>query len=165
MKSIRSGDGVSRGRKALLEALNAEGRHHSTATVLFHAALATRLGLNPTDHKCVDLLLRTGPLSAGELAERTGLTTGAITGVVDRLERARWVRRGRDAKDRRRVIIEPLDDPKIARRVSRLFEPLVEAFASLTAGYSDHDLGVILDFMRRSRVMLEGVSKRLRHLP
>src|SRR5262245_4409010 len=95
-------------RRVLLAALNDSFRQLSTATILFHQAIADRLGLNVTDHKCADILLRTGPVTAGELARQTGLTTGAITGVIDRLEKAGFVRRIRDADDRRRVIVEPL---------------------------------------------------------
>ncbi|WP_392435861.1 MarR family transcriptional regulator [Chlorogloeopsis fritschii PCC 9212] len=80
----------------LADALNWAGRELSAATVLFHTAIAERLGLNTTDHKCADILAQTGAITAGELAERTGLTTGAITGVVDRLEKAGFVRRERD---------------------------------------------------------------------
>ena len=58
----------------------------STATVLFHQNVAQKLGLNPTDHKCLDLIMRNENMTAGDLAQMTGLTTGAITGVIDRLE-------------------------------------------------------------------------------
>src|SRR5438034_2670026 len=92
-------------RAELLAALNEAARRQSTATVLFHAAVAERLGLSATDHKYADLIARQGPMTAGELADRAGLTTGAITGVLDRLERAGWVRRERDPHDRRRVMV------------------------------------------------------------
>src|SRR3989449_4832514 len=67
-------------RAELLAALNEAARRQSTATVLFHAAVAERLGLSATDHKYADLIARQGPMTAGELADRAGLTTGAITG-------------------------------------------------------------------------------------
>src|SRR2546426_10086939 len=69
-------------------------RRHSTAVVLFHHAVAERLGLGPTDHKCLDLLRERGAITGSELAAITGLTTGAITGVVARLEQGGYVRRG-----------------------------------------------------------------------
>ncbi len=87
-------------RRAFDDRLNRLTRDLSTETILLHQAIADRLGLNPTDHKCLSLLLDAGePITAGELAVRTGLTTGAITGIVDRLERARFVRRERDPND------------------------------------------------------------------
>ncbi len=82
-------------------------RELSTATILFHQAVADRLGMNVTDHKCAGILTQSGPITAGDLAVRTGLTTGAVTGVIDRLEKAGFVRRVRDGTDRRRVIVEP----------------------------------------------------------
>ncbi|HEY4258905.1 MAG TPA: MarR family transcriptional regulator, partial [Schlesneria sp.] len=75
---------------------------------MFHQSVADRLGLNVTDHKCLDFLLLDGPLTAGELAQRTSLTTGAITSVLDRLERVGFVQRQPDPNDRRRVIVHPI---------------------------------------------------------
>ena len=77
-------------------------------SVLFRQALADRVGLNATDLACAGILSESGRLTAGRLAEVTGLTTGAVTGVVDRLERAGYVRRTSDPEDRRRVIVEPV---------------------------------------------------------
>src|SRR6516164_2366733 len=93
------------GRVELLASLNQAGRQLSTATIMFHQAIADRIGLHPTDLKCADILFVKGPLTAGELAELTGLTTGAITGVIDRLEGAGFARREEDRYDRRRVIV------------------------------------------------------------
>src|SRR5712692_1923719 len=82
-------------------------RRHSTAVVLFHHAVAERLGIGPTDHKCLDLLRERGPMTGSELAALTGLTTGAITGVVARLERVGYLRREPDPHDRRQQILNP----------------------------------------------------------
>ena len=137
------------GRAELLEGLVLAGRQLSTATVMFHQAIADRLGLNVTDHKCMDLLLIKGPLTAGELAGMTGLTTGAITAVIDRLGKAGFVRRADDPHDRRRVIVQVV--PKRCRDIERLFEPFAATFGELSARYKDEELVVILDFMTRSR--------------
>src|SRR5215207_5351058 len=83
----------------------------STATVLFHAAIADRVGVSVTDMKCYSILRQAGPITAGELGERVGLTTGAITGVIDRLEHVGLARRVRDPHDRRRVVLELLSNP------------------------------------------------------
>src|ERR687897_3534396 len=82
-------------------------REMSTETIMFHQAVADELGLNITDHKCLDLIHRYGAMPAGRLAELTGLTTGAVTGIIDRLEGAGYVRRTDDPKERRRIIVEP----------------------------------------------------------
>ena len=95
-----------------------------------------------------------------ELAESTGLTTGAITGVIDRLEAAGFVRREDDPNDRRRVILRVI--PKRYREIGRLFERLSAAAADLGARYSDRELATILDFMTRSHQMLHEATWELR---
>jgi DNA-binding MarR family transcriptional regulator len=147
-------------RSLLLEGLLLAGRQVSTATIMFHQAIADRLGLNVTDHKCMDLLLMNGPLTAGELAGMTGLTTGAITAVIDRLERAGFVRREDDPRDRRRVVVQSV--PKRIRDIKRLFEPFAAMCAELGARYTDEDLAVILDFMTRSCEVLRQSTVELR---
>ena len=123
----------------LIRLLLEEMRETTTVTILFHQAVADRLGMNVTDHKCAGILARTGPITAGELARRTGLTTGAITGVIDRLENAGFARRARDASDRRRVIIEP-DQKRIERKIVPLFESMGRAAARLYEQYSVEQL-------------------------
>src|SRR5258708_3521732 len=80
-------------------------RRHSTAVVLFHHAVAERLGLGPTDHKCLDLLRERGAMAGSDLCAITGLTSGAITGVVARLERAGYLRREADTHDERKQVL------------------------------------------------------------
>ena len=149
-------------RAELLNAVGYElGRELSTRTVLLHQVIAERLGLNTTDHKAMDLLSRAGPITAGELAELTGLTTGAITGIIDRLEKAGFVRRQSDPHDRRRVIIQPLME-HVERDIAPLFDSLAHAMAALCARYSDQDLVLIRDFMTRSIAILQEETARLR---
>src|SRR5215471_18038177 len=82
-------------------------RRFSTAAVLFHHAVAERLGLGPTDHKCLDIVRERGPITGSELAAITGLTTGAVTGIVARLEHAVYLRRQPDPQDGRKQILQP----------------------------------------------------------
>lgn len=96
------------------------GRELSARTLMFHAAIAERVGLSATEHKALDLLSRSGSLTAGQLAEVTGLTTGAITGLIDRLEKVGFVRRERDSSDRRKVVIHPVIE-KIEQEIVPLF--------------------------------------------
>jgi DNA-binding MarR family transcriptional regulator len=144
----------------MVEGLLHAGRALSAATIMFHQTVADRLGLNPTDHKCADLLFTNGPMTAGELAELTGLTTGAITGVIDRLERGGFVRREDDPDDRRRVIVRTI--PKRHREIGRLFEDIAARTAELGERYTDKELAVILDFMNRSRDTLQAATQQLR---
>ena len=149
------------GRRQLLQELNRTlGRELSARTIMFHQAIAERLGLNATDHKCLDFARRAEAMTAGELAELTGLTTGAITGVIDRLERAGFVSRVRDANDRRRVLIQPVAER--ARDVAPLFESLDTAWSAMCARYSDRELSLINAFMNDSIVMLRGEAHKMR---
>jgi DNA-binding MarR family transcriptional regulator len=144
----------------LVERLLWLGRQLSAATILFHQAVADHFGLNPTDHKCMDLLFTKGPMTAGELADVTGLTTGAITGVIDRLEGVGFARREDDPDDRRRVIVRVV--PKRHEQVGRLFKHLGAATAGLSTRYNDAELVTILDFMTRSEEMLHEATLKLR---
>jgi DNA-binding MarR family transcriptional regulator len=148
-------------RAELLAALTAEFRQLSAATIMFHQAVADRLGMNVTDHKCADILERHGAMTAGELAERTGLTTGAITGVIDRMEKAGFARRAEDPGDRRRVIIEPCR-ATMQRVIGPLFEGMGRAAAELCAGYTTEELSVIRDFTVRAHQMAIAEAHKLR---
>lgn len=122
-------------------------RRHTTAVVLFHHALAERLGLGPTDHKCLDLLRDHGPMSGSELAAITGLTSGAITGVVARLERARFVRREPDPDDQRKQILSLV--PKISP-IQPVLQPLRQDVAALLENFNAPELTAIAEFLERS---------------
>ena len=145
----------------LIATMGDEFRQLSTVTILFHQAIADRLGMHVTDHKCAEILMRTGPISAGELAQLTGLTTGAITGVIDRLESAGFVRRAKDPNDRRRVVVEPLPE-RMERVMAPLFESVSQTMANLCATYSTQELAVIRDFIARFRQSAWDETKKLR---
>jgi DNA-binding MarR family transcriptional regulator len=146
-------------RSEVLEALRRAGREHSDATVLFHAAVAAQLGLNPTDHKTMSILEREGPMTAGEIADRTGLATASVTALVDRLEQRGFVRRVRDPNDRRRVIVEPV--PEGVAKFSPFFESPGRSLSWLLARYSAEELRVILDFLGRSTERLRSETTKL----
>lgn len=151
---------VLRQRDELLHDLTVAGRRLSTATILFHQAVADRLGLNLTDHKCVDLLLLDGPLTAGQLASRTARTTGAITAALDRLERAGFVTREDDPADRRRVVVRAV--PRRVREISHLFDAFAARFDELAARYKRGELSLLVDFMTRSCAALHESTRELR---
>ena len=151
-------------RQALIDAVSDSSRELSTWTVLFHSAIAAQVGLNITDHKCLDILFHTGAMTAGQLAEITGLTTGAVTGVIDRLEAAGYARRARDPHDRRRVIVEPLPETA-ARTLGPLFQRFLDHYRPLLEGYSDEDLRKLEDFLSASVVYLKEEIALLRKEP
>ncbi|MFM1655200.1 MarR family transcriptional regulator [Brevibacillus sp. B_LB10_24] len=135
-----------------------EIRINSARAVMLHQKISEKLGLNVTDHKCLDFLNNEGPATAGRLAELTGLTTGAVTNVIDRLERAGYVVRDKDPNDRRRVLVKPVEGG--IQQISPLFDSVFRATVQLLSTYSEQDILVILDFMRRSNEMaLDEMSK------
>ncbi len=149
-------------RTALIAALSDEaGRKASTATILYLLAVAAKLGLSLTDLVCSEILARTGAITAGELAALSGLTTGAITGVVDRLEKAGFVRRVNDPNDRRRVIVEHIP-ARFERADTNPYHALQARFAGLYADYTDDELALLLDFFRKSITIYDEEGLRLR---
>jgi DNA-binding MarR family transcriptional regulator len=136
------------------------GRRLSARTVLFHEAVAGRLGLNSTDLKCLDLARAEASVTAGRIAELTGLTTAAVTSVIDRLEASGLVRRVRDISDRRKVMVVPV--PERAAEVGRLFESLDRAMKQLYSEYSSEDLALIRDFAGKLEEVMHTETLKLR---
>lgn len=141
-------------------ALVASFRAHSLESQFYLQAVADRLDMTTADFACLTLLLLEGACTAGRLAERTGLTTGAITGVVDRLERQGRVRRGVDPADRRRVIVEP--NRERARDLAEVLGPMVADARRLHAQFSRDELAHVLRFVDQARAMLASNTARLR---
>ncbi|NJO82666.1 MAG: MarR family transcriptional regulator [Blastochloris sp.] len=130
-------------------------------TVLVQQAIADRLGLNTTDLSCLALLGVATPLTAGQLAEATGLTTGSVTVMIDRLEKAGYVERAKDPFDRRRVIVRPVTE-QIDRELAPLYSSLQEGWEEILGRYSTEELAVILDLLTRSAVLLQEQTTALR---
>jgi DNA-binding MarR family transcriptional regulator len=122
-------------------------RRHSTAVVLFHHAVAERLGLGPTDHKCLDLLRDRGPMAGSDLGAITGLTSGAITGVVARLERAGYLRREPDPHDGRKQILHLALE---RTPIQNVIDPLRKDVAVLLENFDSHQLTAIAEFLSGS---------------
>ena len=141
--------GAARKSKQVLagEIVGRLARRHSTAVVLFHHAVAERLGLGPTDHKCLDLLRERGAMVGSDLCAITGLTSGAITGVVARLERGGYLRREADPHDGRKQILHlalersPIQD---------VINPLREDVAKLLENFDARQLTAIAEFLTRT---------------
>ncbi|HEU0115859.1 MAG TPA: MarR family transcriptional regulator [Thermomicrobiales bacterium] len=148
-------------RAELVRALDDAMRVMSGQAVLLSQAVADRADMHPTDLEALDLLIREGPMPAGRLAARTGLTTGAVTGLVDRLERHGYARRVADPADRRRVIVAP-DVERTEADLAPAYDGLRQAMAELCARYTDAELTAILDFMRRGTAIGEAHVARLR---
>src|SRR5436305_12554075 len=126
---------MSRDRQAILDELLAEIRANQRATDEVDSVVTDLLGINRTDARCLDVLEERGRMSAGELATAARLTTGAITSVVDRLERSGYVRRVADAADRRRVLIEPT--PEVYEATRELMRVMAEEGGPMVERYTD----------------------------
>ena len=139
-------------------------REMSTETIMFHQSVADVLGLHITDHKCLDLIHRFGAMPAGRLGELTGLTTGAVTGIIDRLEEAGYARRTNDPKDRRRTIVEPIRNEKLERKMEMIFMPLHERMNKVLSSYVDNELVFLLEVITKIIEQTSEESKKLRDL-
>lgn len=138
------------------------GPELNSGIIMLHHAIGERMGLSATEHKAADILRRFGPMTAGELADQTGLTTGAVTGLVDRLERNGYVRREHDKSDRRRVIIKPLSRGGRYDEVQGLYDPIRDILVEMISRYNDQELRVIGDFATRTAAILRKEARKLR---
>lgn len=150
---------MSTDREELLGRLLLSGRELSTATVLFHTVLSDLRGLSITESKALDLLDRFGPLSAGELSERSGLAPASVTGLVDRLERKGVARRLPHPSDGRRVLIGI--DEKQVREYDGLFTDFLADLTELSARYTDEQLETIIDYTTEAARLTHSAATHL----
>jgi DNA-binding MarR family transcriptional regulator len=129
------------------------GRELGARGILFHQAIANLAGVSVTDLKCLDYVDRVGDVTAGDLARLTGLTTGAITAAIDRLEKAGLARRERSETDRRKVFIRLCQSPTMAR-IAPFYEALGRESAQMITRYSVRELETIKDFCERCIEMM-----------
>ena len=146
-KSTNSADRAQR-----LQALETILRQASGLGVVFSGVVADRLGISSKDLECLDVIVLKGRVTAGELATATGLTTGAITGLIDRLEKAGLARRERDEQDRRKVFVRAL--PRVETDVMPLYASLQARMQKLMAELSDKDIERLLTFYSAARDVL-----------
>jgi|SRR5436305_538962 len=147
-------------RETLLQGLIDEIRGGQRATELVDDALSKLLGVNRTDGRCLDILEQRGRISAGQLAAEARLTSGAVTAVIDRLERDGYARRVADPDDRRRVLVEPTD--KAYAITAELMGRMGEVGRPKVSEYSDEQLELLVDFQRFSRELQEEHAEWLR---
>lgn len=133
-------------KNALLNVLNNSGKQFSDITLLFHALVAARAGLTGADHKYLGILVEKGAMTAGELATETGLTKGAITGVIDRLEKEGLVKRLHDDADRRKVMVVP-NEEKAFQRLAPVFRKLEQKLAGVYEQFSENDTATIIKYL------------------
>jgi DNA-binding MarR family transcriptional regulator len=147
-------------RDAVLSEVAEELRLSGVTNDIADQVMADYLGLNRTDARCLDIIERLDGVSAGRLASEAGLSTGAVTTVLDRLERAGYARRVQDPGDRRRVLVELT--PAARRELQQLYAPLAEATMRQLEGYTTDEVGLVRDFMRDNRRLNEAHAERVR---
>lgn len=150
---------MSSKKRELFYELIDEVRRSQNATDRFDQAVADSIGVNRTDMRCMDVIQREGPVTAGRLAEATGLTTGAITSVLDRLERAGVARRVRDASDRRRVLVEATEAALAG--AAEYYGGHMKLSERMYRRYTVEQLALLLEFVREGREFNEQEAARL----
>jgi DNA-binding MarR family transcriptional regulator len=137
-------------------------RAHEAANDAFDEVAREKLGVNRTDLRCLNIVENHGPITAGKLAELSGLTTAAVTSVLDRLEKAGYARRTRDGSDRRQVIVEIT--PLLAERATPIWGPLGDEARATLARMSVEQLESLTRFYRLGIELNEKHIDRVRHL-
>jgi DNA-binding MarR family transcriptional regulator len=140
-------------RSELAQQLRAEIMGYLGAATEFNEGMAKELKLSRTDMRCLDLIGRNGPMTAGRLAEESGLTTGAVTFILDRLEEAGMVTRRRDTEDRRRVWVEIV--PAAQQRLDGLQQPVADEMRQVAQRFKADELAVVRDFMRQAKEVFQ----------
>lgn len=139
----------------LLKHMRKLSQSHAYTSIQMHEAVARRAGLSGTDHKYLGFLMEKGHMTAGELAVLTGLTTGAVTGLIDRFEKKKLVKRKFDKEDRRKVLIEP-DTKKIMALLAPLYKDYRSESEKLMASFSGKELRTIGAYLQGAiRIMNE----------
>jgi DNA-binding MarR family transcriptional regulator len=152
---------MARNRQDLIAAVGRATQAYQRATDGFDDEVGRRLGLNPTDLRCLDWLSE-GPMSAGALAEATGLSSAATTTLLDRLERKGFVQRERDTADRRKVMVDMT--PTGRNTVGGLYGPLASDGSRGLARFSDAELEKVLEFLGEATEVVDRHRRRLRSI-
>lgn len=151
-------------RKALIGELYVLGQMATTETALFQQAAAATYGLGITDMKALSTLLQEGPMTAGQLAQRLSLTTGAVTNVIDRLERQDFVKRMPDAKDRRKVIVVVNQETIAAGdQGGNVYLSIGAAFNALHQSYTTEQLEFLVQYHQASIELTRREIAKLAH--
>jgi len=149
MSSVRSAEpNAARRRRRLTTAIKDSLRELSVQLSLLNHHIGAHVDLKDVDVECLDLLTRHGRLSPSTLARQAGLHPATVTGILDRLERGGWAARERDPSDRRGVVVRPLRDRNA--ELFRLYSGMNASMDQICAGYTETELELLADFLRRT---------------
>lgn len=151
---------TNKSEKNQIQLISELGRQFSDATILMHEAIANKVGLSGTDHKYLGYLIRHGTMTAGELSKHTGLTTGSVTGLIDRLEKKKLLKREFDSTDRRKIIIVP-NKEKITELLGAAFKELQNKMVSYISGIPENEKIIIERYLLSTIDIMNEVRKNL----
>ena len=151
---------ASNDREAVITDLMWRSRQLSTLSTLFAISTADHLGMNLSDMLCLGILSGAGPLSAGQLASMIGLSTGTVTGLLDRLERLDLIRRERDVEDRRRIVLH-LNTARV-EEIGQAFIPMLESGWQHLEQFDDNELGVIFRYLDGAISFMQTATQEMR---
>lgn len=143
-----------------IQTISELGKFFSDATIQMHEAIARKAGLTGTDHKYLGILIQKGAITAGEFAQLTGLTTGAVTGLVDRLEKKNLAKRQFDKDDRRKIIIVPETDNAM-QLLGGTFAVLQSKIVGLISTFSDEEKTIIEKYLRSTITVMNEMTNDL----
>ncbi|MBN9379166.1 MAG: MarR family transcriptional regulator [Chitinophagaceae bacterium] len=144
----------------ILGAFRAASRLYSDNSILMHEAIARKAGLSGTDHKYLGLIIQNSSVTAGELSNLTGLTSGAVTGVIDRLEKKKLVKRQFDKDDRRRVIIVP-NTKAVLKILEPLFTELQKKTEDLLSSFTEKEIQAIRRYLTEASAIMKEITSQL----
>jgi DNA-binding MarR family transcriptional regulator len=149
-------------KKELLEELSHSMQRASTLAVLHANAVADKIGLSATEFESMDIINQYQPMTAGNLATRCGLTTGAITGIIDRLEREGLVCRVRDPKDRRRVFVKPITNDDKGHVIQEAYCPMIDALEHVASKHTPEQIKIFIDIHNEMNDTVEAIIVQMR---
>ena len=152
--------GHRKGKADLVGEVIRGGRQFSIGSVLFHSTAGDILGVNVTDMKCLDAMILNGTMTPTELSKHTGLSSGATTAMIDRLENAGLIRRRPHAVDRRGTTL--VLTQTATRKLAELFESMGRAMNDLVGGYSERELLVLADYFAKVEALWRTEREKLR---
>jgi len=147
-------------KEALIEKFRQASRNYSDASILMHQTIARKAGLSGTDHKFLGLLVKHGEMSAGEISKMMSLTTGAVTALIDRLEKKKLVERKFDKEDRRKILIVP-KTPRILKLMEPLFGDLQEKTAKLVSTFSEKEIETLHHYFTAAYKIMVEITENL----